>query len=226
MEDGKWYFVDMTNTLSNSGNVDWQDGLLLGTTSAEFNNQKIYHTSELYMGKEGWFTFPEMAKDQYVYTGTTTDFSYVLVDNTFTDSDCNTSGHKYGIAEVSFRDCTHNQYANYICEKCGKKVSMVMDKAQGHIFIEKKDDWECELCGMTMAKKMTDAAGKATYKVTSAGRQEDGTTLLKVTFLAPTKKYKNAKIIVPKKLKKATLKDYKVMLKNAGLPKKAKIKKG
>lgn len=77
MEDGKWYAIDTTNCIP-----EGYENILLGMNDENYYNN--YGKTELYHGRpEFGFTFPELSKENYVYTSATTDFSYTIAESTF-----------------------------------------------------------------------------------------------------------------------------------------------
>lgn len=121
MEDGKWYAIDMSAGVKNSGNYDWDTNLLMGSQTDTYIENSNYWTSDLYLGQPSDFSFPELNEVQYVYEGNNTDFSYTEAANHFVDGDCTISGHKWSYPEVRYNNCVQTGAFVFTCLECGEK---------------------------------------------------------------------------------------------------------
>lgn len=158
MEDGKWYAVDMSAAAANSGNRSYEEGLLLGSETAAYKGNLNYSASSLYLGQEGDFTFPVLAKQQYQYQGATTDFSYKLAANSFDlKGNCGKSGHKWDAVAMELPSCEHTGYYYYICQTCGVKKQINVFPKYRHECESITDGiyniQKCLLCDKVISKK-------------------------------------------------------------------------
>ena len=64
LEDNCWYFVDTSTHVPD----DW-NYYIIGSDSPNYNKEPHYCESEWYLGRVGFFTFPDLHTETYVYSG-------------------------------------------------------------------------------------------------------------------------------------------------------------
>lgn len=172
MEDGNWYAVDMSAAVANSGNKDYQEGLLLGSETSSYKGNSSYSASSLYLGQEGDFTFPVLAKQQYQYTGQTTDFSYTLAANSFdAGGNCKKSGHKWDAITLQLPSCENKGNYYCVCQTCGVKKQINVFPQYQHECESITDGiynmQKCMMCNKVISKKKVTLAKVSIRKLTA-----------------------------------------------------------
>lgn len=217
MEDGNWYAVDISAAVANSGNRDYEEGLLLGSETAAYKENSVYSSSGLYIGEEGDFTFPVLAKQQYQYKGSATDFSYVPATDSFdAKGDCKKSGHRWDAVAMELPSCDNVGNYYYICQVCGVKKQINVLSKYRHECEDITDGVynmkRCILCGKVISKKKVTLSKISIRKLTAKKKgfaiqwkkSKDKNIRYQIQY-AVKSNFKGAKTINTKSAKKKTI---------------------